>query len=335
MADHKLLAAGWRHLDKAFDLLLHVLDEAVPAGLRALLLGSYSPIGIWQGATTDNGFALAEIEASPQTRMRCRRQARRALVCLHVQPDLVLRRDVALPVGQTSSHIHDLLRWNFETWTAFKPDEVWFCGAPLEDDADRLRIAFVERRHLTPILDRLASFGLPIDRLQLSETLVVDLPASRRRRFRSRARLASGLMVLAFLLGSILIASELRQAETRLALRQSEIRRLVDAASAASDAADALNKRQKAIDALAGSLSARPSAARDILQVVDHLPDGVLVESVSWSATILQLVIRAKLAPDELDIRNLDGSAITPVTLGRDQDGFRYQLDFKPGDHQP
>ncbi len=217
-----------------------------------------------------------------------RRLSRRAPVILRLPPDLLLEREVTLPLA-AEPEIGNTLRYSIDSLTPFAADELfWSWAVTLRDRVNRrlhLRLSLVGKAAVQPLIATLARLGVTPKLLEFplsdteTRTIALTDASSRGRMLRQHAMPA----IVACAAGALLAIAVLPIALDARALSSTEAR--IDALRPRVAQVEALRRRLAAnaddIDVVTRERGKVGDALQVIALVTDVLPDDTYLTELS------------------------------------------------------
>jgi len=343
MSDHQLIAvlttAGSRWVSVGKD----VLRSAFPGAFAALRFGATRVLEIVPAADGTLHFSIErpgrpkqaaggweQVDAlAPQAPSVLRATARRLPVCVKVAEDDCLSRQIPLP-ADFEGKLSDLVRWNLEAWTAFRPEDVFVQASLTQSRASEhaLLLSLVPKERMLPLFARLKDLRLSPDLLQLpAQATPLDLPGGRGRRFRFLQQATLALVLSAAVLAYILVALTGRRVEADHASTLRQVARLAEAANAAVEAKRIFDAEAAEVSSYNEALQNRTSATLRLAALKNSLSSFATVNQVAWTASELTLSLTGPRDLEAAEIWTGTGGAAVVSDLGpQGQDQRRWQI---------
>jgi len=337
------------------------LAALVPERVRALLAGRSEALVIDAAGpevtvSRASGSRRAEIlrlphpdlgrgdGAAPALPIRRRMSAAREVV-LRLPFDKALRKTVVLPAG-AESNLRDILHFELDRQTPFRPEEVYFDYRIQERLANTQRIVVeltvLARAMVDPILAWLRRSGLEPDRVEgtgpQDDGWLCRLPA------RDEAAAAQGsavvrllnpaLVVLALVLGASAVFIPVMRQEEQLAELKARLAAEKDRAQATME----LEQTLADLGAQASYLIDKKRHNATVLaiwnEVTRIVPDHSFALELRLRDGKVELIGQSKAATSLLDVIEDSpmfhkASFLSPITRGRDGDAERFHLAFE------
>lgn len=239
-------------------------------------------------------FALNEAGLAA-LRLGLSRRGRRVPMVLRLAPDLLLERDVILPLA-AEPELSNVLRFSLDTLTPFAADELfWNWAVRARDRAHgrlHVRLSLVCKAAVEPLIAALARAGATPKLLEVplsdaeTRAIALDGAASHGGRLRRRAPAAIG----GFCAGAVLAVAVLPIALQMRALAVTEAR--IDALRPRLAQVEALRRaagNADGIDVITHERARVGDALQVIAVVTDALPDGTYLTELSLQQRKLRL----------------------------------------------
>jgi general secretion pathway protein L len=269
--------------------------------------------------------------------------------CLVLPRSQVLRQLVPLPLA-ARDNLSEVLGYEMDRQTPFRADQVYYDYQIAEcvSDSDELAVELIAapRRTVDVLLDRIASFGIVLDRVEVASTQVGSLPTGnrainllppgsrggRKRRLSStNIRLLGGTVVL-LVIALALPIIKIKRAEGQL---EAEIANIEPHAEQVIDLHERLQHRVEATDSLLRLRESSPIVIEVLAELARILPDHTWLSTLELRNGVLQ--IRGHSATSSELISLIEGSSAfrgvsfaSPVTqderTGKERFEIRAQL---------
>jgi general secretion pathway protein L len=274
-----------------------------------------------------------------------RRIAAAREIVLRLPFEKALRKTVVLPAG-AESNLHDILHFELDRQTPFRPEEVYFDHRIHERLANTQRIVVeltvLARAAVDPLLAWLHRAGLEVGRIEGAGPHGDDwhcrLPARRETDAGRRSALARmlnpALVVLALLLAGIAVFVPIMQQERRL----EELRARLAAEKQNAEATMALEETLADLGAQASYLIDKKQENAPVLaiwnEVTRIVPDHSFALELRVREGEVELIGQSEAATSLLDVVEDSpmfhkASFRSPITRGRGGDAERFHLAFE------
>lgn len=241
------------------------------------------------------------------------RPERGRLVCLRIEMQAVMRRQLEVPRAAAAS-LDAAVSMNLETWTPFSEGEVYARARPLPENRSspssatvRIEIRCVARGEADGRIEALARHGIVPDTLQLGDpTFELARPTPKHRAMLRRHRwlLALGALVLAQ--GGILHTLVAGRQSDRLAGLQAEQERLTRVLKQKAALGRRTEQIQASLRIIADQFDARQSVSRALAVLAGALPADTRINAIAFNRDRADGTLTVAGAPD-LDLAGVLG----------------------------